>query len=205
MNTTRSEDVTNIIKGLLEVQGALHVVKNKTATIPGRDGRTGHSYGYADLAAVWDSCRELLKAQGMVINHSTEPTTGNSAVVVTATLWHTSGQWMSASITVTPAQMTPQGVGSALTYGRRYTTAALVGIVVDDDDDGKRAGMVKADPVPTAIDAKKKTVNDLLRKLPKDSVDRKRIAEEARYLEQEHSFTAKEADRMIAELQKLVP
>lgn len=129
----RSQEVTNIIKGLMEVQPKLHVERNKT-------GQVGNQrYKYADLASVWDSCRELLKDQGMVIMHSSSPNTTNDAITVTATLWHTSGQWMSSSITMKPRSMTPQEVGSALTYGRRYTLASLVGIVVDDDDDGKKA------------------------------------------------------------------
>ncbi len=49
---------------------------------------------------------------------------------------------------------TPQEVGSAATYARRYTLAALVGIVIDDDDDGAKAS-APAKPKNELEDTKK--------------------------------------------------
>lgn len=197
----RSAEVTEIIKGLMEVQPALHVVKNKTATIPGKDGRSGHSYGYADLASVWDACRDLLKAQGMMVNHTSDTNDSEGNVVVTATLWHTTGQWMSASIKVKPAMMTPQGVGSALTYARRYTLSMLVGIVVDDDDDGKagsRATAARSTPAPDTLEAKRAQIIKLLKEYK--GTDKKEIAGLCRAYEDAGGWTTKYADDIIARL-----
>jgi hypothetical protein len=52
---------------------------------------------------------------------------------------HTSGQWISGSATLPLASQTPQAYGSALTYARRYGLAAIVGLCVDQDDDGAAA------------------------------------------------------------------
>lgn len=132
--TNRSNSIKNILTGLLAVQPQLHVAKNKT-------GQVGQQrYKYADLAAVWDACRDLLKEKGMIVLHDSTPTPDGLGITITATLHHVdSEEWMSSSITMRPRSMTPQEIGSAQTYGRRYTLASLVGIVVDDDDDGKKA------------------------------------------------------------------
>ena len=58
--------------------------------------------------------------------------------VLETRLIHTSGEWISA-VWLLPSDATPQQMGSALTYGRRYTATALLGIAPDEDDDGKAA------------------------------------------------------------------
>jgi hypothetical protein len=47
---------------------------------------------------------------------------------------HSSGQWFRSSYPVRPVQATPQGLGSAITYARRYALMAMVGIAPEDDD-----------------------------------------------------------------------
>src|SRR5882672_6477866 len=63
-----------------------------------------------------------------------------SSVTVETVLMHgESGEWISGELTLRPQQDTPQGIGSALTYGRRYGLCSLAGIVADEDDDGNAA------------------------------------------------------------------
>ena len=64
--------------------------------------------------------------------------TGNTLIVETI-LIHESGQWVQSELCLPLAKADPQGVGSAMTYGRRYGLAAIVGIVADADDDGNAA------------------------------------------------------------------
>lgn len=86
---------------------------------------------YADLAAVRDACRPLAKHG---IAHL-QPTKADGArVTVTTMLIHSSGEWIAEDLTLTAGQATPQAVGSAITYGRRYGLAAMVGIAPEDDD-----------------------------------------------------------------------
>jgi hypothetical protein len=70
-----------------------------------------------------------------------QPTHSEAAsVTVETVLMHgESGEWISGELTLRPQQDTPQGIGSAITYGRRYGLCALVGIVADEDDDGNAA------------------------------------------------------------------
>ena len=50
-------------------------------------------------------------------------------------LCHSSGQWIESAIAVNPTNNNIQTLGSYLTYLRRYTYAALVGVVASDEDD----------------------------------------------------------------------
>jgi hypothetical protein len=194
-NAGRSESVTDIIKALMEIQPQLHVIKNKT-------GQVGQQrYGYADLSAVWNACRDLLKEHGMVVTHSSRDTPAGDGITITATLYHQEGQWMSSSITMKPRSMSPQDMGSALTYGRRYTLASLVGIVVDDDDDGQAASKKgKPAPAPNSLDAKKARIRTLVKAYKGD--DKEDIIAECAAMAENDGWTDKYADAIIAKLTK---
>jgi hypothetical protein len=58
----------------------------------------------------------------------------SDAVIVTTRLMHSSGQWVEASGRMKPMKNDPQGVGSAITYARRYGLQAIAGIPAEDDD-----------------------------------------------------------------------
>ena len=91
---------------------------------------------YADLGSVWDTCRQLLTDNGLSVVQmpSTPPVEFLPAVSLTTILMHESGEWISDTVTTPIAKSDPQGVGSALTYMRRYALAGMVGIVTGDDD-----------------------------------------------------------------------
>lgn len=92
---------------------------------------------YADLSAVWEACRAPLTKNGLSVVQTTD-FDANDVWLVT-TLYHSSGASISGRYPLRPVKNDPQGYGSALTYARRYTLAALVGVVADEDDDGNRA------------------------------------------------------------------
>src|SRR6185503_4999668 len=83
---------------------------------------------YADLAAIFDASRKPLSANGLAIVQTIE-----NGVIHTRLL-HTSGQWI-ASEHPLPMSGRPQEIGSALTYARRYSLSALIGLAADEDDD----------------------------------------------------------------------
>jgi hypothetical protein len=62
------------------------------------------------------------------------PTYDDAGVHIETIICHTAGGTMSDTLTLKPQQATPQGVGSACTYGRRYALAAICGIAPEDDD-----------------------------------------------------------------------
>lgn len=97
---------------------------------------------YADLTSVWEACRAQLCANELAIVQTTAPGE-NDYIVVETTLLHSSGEWISGSLPIKPVKNDPQGIGSAITYARRYALAAMVG-VAPEDDDGEAATRPKA-------------------------------------------------------------
>ncbi len=91
-----------------------------------------YSYSYADLASVLGMARPVLAAHGLVLTQAAE-TTGEEAIVST-TLLHASGQWVTTPPVRLPAGSTPQQTGSAITYARRYSALAALGLATEDDD-----------------------------------------------------------------------
>ncbi len=100
---------------------------------------------YATLQSVWDSAREVLAPNGLSVIQTFEKTDGKLMDIRT-TLLHKSGQWIAGVLSLAPQQANPQGIGSAITYGRRYALAAILGIVADEDDDGNQASVEHPEP-----------------------------------------------------------
>lgn len=92
---------------------------------------------YADLGSVWDAARPVLSKYGLCVLQSTEIV--SDKVVMSTILAHSSGQWVKSSLPLNPAKNDSQGMGAAMSYFRRYSLSALVGVVCDDEDDGETA------------------------------------------------------------------
>lgn len=96
---------------------------------------------YADLGAVLDAVKGPLNDNGFVILQ--HPATGGEkgTVTVATTLLHTSGEWLAASVSMPLTKSDPQGVGSAITYARRYLLSALLSLTAEDDDGNAASGV----------------------------------------------------------------
>ena len=94
---------------------------------------------YADLGSIWDAARPVLGKHGLCIMQTTELNNEKNQVIMVTTLAHTSGHWMKSYIPLNPAKNDSQGMGAAITYLRRYSLSAIVGVVCDEDDDGETA------------------------------------------------------------------
>jgi len=92
---------------------------------------------YADLGAVWEAIKEPLQAAGFSIIQSPDFDAGD--MWLKTTILHTSGDKMEGRYPIRPSKQDPQGYGSALTYARRYSISAMLGVIADDDDDGNAA------------------------------------------------------------------
>jgi hypothetical protein len=89
---------------------------------------------YADLAAVVEACKDALSKNGFSYVQSIQ---GDTLVT---TLLHSSGQWMRSVAAIKPVKSDPQSFGSAVTYMRRYSLAAIVGVCTEDDDGNAASG-----------------------------------------------------------------
>lgn len=127
----QSPEINKLAEALAAAQSSLSAAK-KDAINPHYKNR------YATLQAVWEAAREVLAPNGLSVAQTFAPTDG-ARLDLTTTLLHTSGQYITGTLSMQPQQATPQGIGSAITYARRYALAAILGIVTDDDDDGNEA------------------------------------------------------------------
>lgn len=92
---------------------------------------------YASHASITHAALPALNANGIAVIQGCSA--DGQKVEITTLLAHASGEWISSTLTVNATQGTPQGIGSAITYGKRYALSAMVGVVADDDDDGEKA------------------------------------------------------------------
>ena len=125
----QSEDIKELAAALVAAQNAMGAVK--------RDAVNPHfRSNYATLAAIIGAVKPHLSENGLAFTQSIEQS--DEGIVVVTQLTHKSGQWMRGQACVPVDKNTAQGVGSATTYGRRYSLAAILG-VADSDDDGNDA------------------------------------------------------------------
>lgn len=99
------------------------------------------TYSYANIADVLRECRPVLARHGLSVVAGQD--LEDEAVVVVSRLLHKSGEWIETDCRVpVDRQGGIHGVGSAITYARRYALLALIGIAAEDDD-GKTAQAAK--------------------------------------------------------------
>lgn len=117
--------------------------KSKTANTGSYD------YDYADLAEASLIILPRLAKHGL--SFSSKPTVLDGRPVLISTLRHASGD-SDEAIWELPPKGTPQQIGSAITYGRRYTLCAMTGVAAGgEDDDGREAEKSEyrpGDPTP---------------------------------------------------------
>ena len=107
---------------------------------------------YADLAEMIRVASPVLAKHGLSI--SQQPVSMEGQVGVTTTLLHTSGQWIEDTISLPlgdeKGKSLAQVAGSIITYLRRYSYGAIVGLATDEDTDGnapsKNHEQSKAEP-----------------------------------------------------------
>jgi|GEM_PF-1071028 hypothetical protein len=87
---------------------------------------------YADLSEVVEATVPALNANGIAVIQS--PGYDGELVSITTTLLHESGATVTGVLRMRPTKNDPQGVGSAITYGRRYSLLAMTGAAPEDDD-----------------------------------------------------------------------
>lgn len=126
----QSEDIKELVSALSKAQGKMETAKFNRVN-PHYKNR------YADFTAVMDACRHPLADNGLSIMQYCE--TINDKLTLVTMLAHTSGQWIKSYFPLNPVNMTSQAIGSAMTYAKRYSLSAMLGIVSDDEDDDGEA------------------------------------------------------------------
>ena len=159
-HTTGSESINELAAALSALQATMKPAA-ETSVNPHFKSR------YADLAACWDAVRPHLKGLSV---HQSVASVGKSVEITTMVL-HTSGQWLSSTLSLEARDPSPQATGSAITYGRRYGFCAALGIS-SGDDDGEAAQPqrpaqpqrsntpVQSQPAPTPADRRARALGE---------------------------------------------
>ena len=92
---------------------------------------------YADLSGIREALLPVFAKHGLTVAQLTDIRDGQ--LVLVTRLIHKSGESMDSVFPLVPERQTPQSMGSAITYARRYCLAAIGCISADEDDDGNAA------------------------------------------------------------------
>lgn len=131
-----SDSIAKLAPALLKAQREVKAAV-KTGTNPHFKNR------YAPLEEVISACKDSLNANGLAFVQGAEPTNGDT-LDLTTRLLHESGEWIESTLTMRPVKVDPQGIGSCITYARRYALAAICGMASEEDDDGNAASQPEA-------------------------------------------------------------
>jgi len=154
-----SETISEIAKALVKMQGSM---------TPAKKGSINPFFksSYADLVSIWAAIRDPLMEHGLCVVQNAQ--TLDEGVSVSTRIIHTSGEFMEFGPLVMPvSKKDAQAVGSAISYAKRYSLGAALGIVAEKDDDGNKA--VKSAPNPKFDYEKTKSKWD--KKYGKENID----------------------------------
>ncbi len=126
-----SDQINEITKSLSLAQGEMRPA-TKDCVNPHFKSR------YASMSSVWESIREPLSKNSLAIWQDIQ--TIPEGITISTRLSHVSGQWIECGPLFIPlTKKDAQGIGSAITYAKRYSLSALLGVVADEDDDANEA------------------------------------------------------------------
>lgn len=127
----RSEQINELAAAMAKAQGSIEgAVKDKN--------NPAFRSKYADLGAVWDAVREPLAKNGLSVVQF--PHRVENGVEVETILMHSSGQWISSTLGMPVSKGDAHGLGSAITYARRFSLSAFCGVAPVDDDGNAATG-----------------------------------------------------------------
>lgn len=148
-----SEKIDQVAAAVVKAQGELsHAVKDSENAGFKQGGRASK---YADLTSVWNAAKPVLKANDLAALQ--DVVCNDAGMGVRTRLLHKSGQWIEFDPPIIPLEKkNAHGAGSVLTYGRRYSLSAALGVVADEDDDGNAASQAPGNDVADAQPIKTK-------------------------------------------------
>lgn len=157
-----SESLKELATALSKAQGEIENAHKNAAN-------THFKAKYADLAEIINTVRPVLTKYGLAVVQI--PGFADGVVTVETMLTHASGEWIKGTSGAPAQKQDPQGVGSAVTYLRRYSLAAVCAIAQEDDDgeaaverNGKPARREKApkpEPQPSPLPELRDTIGGL--------------------------------------------
>ena len=124
----KSESIKNIATALITFQIKVGKI-TKDATNPFFKSK------YASLANIQDAIADPLEEAGISYMQFPDGVHGLTTIIMHGE----SGEWLQSTYTMRPVKDDPQGIGSSITYQKRYALAGALALNIDDDDDGNSA------------------------------------------------------------------
>jgi len=141
----KSESIKNIAAALMQFQ-------SNAPTIPKEETNPYFKSKYASLSTIIKYITPELTKQGLAYTQ-----VPNGSQLVTMLMHVDSGEYITAHYDLTLVKQDPQAMGSAITYGRRYSLSAILGLDIDNDDDDGNAATPQSKTTTQPIQAKKST------------------------------------------------
>jgi hypothetical protein len=135
---TSSENIGAIAPALIKAQSQMQGI-SKEGKNPAFKSK------YVTLDSILDTLRPILTSNGLMLTQGSQQPETMQSVTVESRIIHTSGEWISTTVTIPVTKPDAHGLGSALTYGRRYSVSALLAISADEDDDANGAVTAQVD------------------------------------------------------------
>jgi hypothetical protein len=129
----KSLSIAALAKSLACFQGKMGKVK-KDANNPFFKSK------YASLGNILEAIQEPLSDCGLCFSQFPSDNHGLTTILIHAE----SGEFLQSTYFMKPTKDDPQGVGSTITYQRRYSLAAVLGLNIDEDDDGNAGSQPSA-------------------------------------------------------------
>lgn len=127
----KSESIAKIASALVAFSGEVKSIAKDAANPHFRSA-------YTSLDHMIDETKPLLNKHGLTVMQF--PGGDGEKITIRTMILHNSGEWIeSEPLTLKAVKNDPQGAGSAITYGRRYSYAAALSLSLGEDDDGNAA------------------------------------------------------------------
>lgn len=109
--------------------------------IPKRGENPHFKSDYAEYDDVIEQIKKVFNANDIWISHPTHFNDAGHLIMETIFL-HASGEWVSTELPVINKVGTDQGLGSSLTYTKRYSVLSLAAVGTADDDGNAATGTI---------------------------------------------------------------
>lgn len=143
----QSRPPVNLYKAILAAQAKIPTVR--------KNGQNPHFKSkYATLDEIWETVQKPLNDAGIIVVCDVYTHNGER-LLTTRAIHAATGEEIACTFPIMAAGTSPQAIGSAMTYARRYTLTALLEIVTGDgvDDDGEAATTTRNPPASAAAEA----------------------------------------------------
>jgi len=164
-----SETNKEISAALAKAWGELENPKHNSSVKVKTKSGSSYTFDYTDLKGIFDAVKPIYKEHGISIlqNAKSHEMNGNLMISVETVFLHESGEWVKSQPISMPSSTSMQDMGGQITYMKRYSLSALLGLATEKDDDANGASgneyQMKSKSGNKASDSQLNFVNKLLK------------------------------------------